>query len=367
MTHMGDEYSLFGNAQQMQGNAGAETRTSFSSGIKKVMCDDLRRDRLEKWCRKHGRKVKFELKDKIALRKWFYTLDADGSGEVNADELHDPMLSTGILRTKHQVFSTLHEICNSSSVDFESFQKAILHGQFADKKKLRTLQGFCENRYGFNVDTLFSMERRKLLYKAIVEEHLAREAEVDSVWLKNNSTYDSKLVELRAIEENQANKVVDLDSYIDELHEALSLNKTQRSAKQAHASENNNNPSRKMKSKMQVTLPELFPKDSIPDTSIIFSIPKGREHDKHGSTCGRPSIQYESMKGTINRNSLSRRVSSPNSNLSNKRLTKLKSTAGTSTLLRRTQTSSYATLKENTGINDVINIFARRQDSMTAL
>ena len=69
----------------------------LNSSIKNAMIDDLRRSRLEKWCRKHGHQVKFELKDKIALRKWFYSLDSDGSGEVNAEELQDPMLSTGTI------------------------------------------------------------------------------------------------------------------------------------------------------------------------------------------------------------------------------------------------------------------------------
>jgi len=69
--------------------------TELSDGIVNAMVDDLRRARLEQWCRKHGCKVKLELKDKIALRKWFYSLDSDNSGEVSAEELHDPMLSTG--------------------------------------------------------------------------------------------------------------------------------------------------------------------------------------------------------------------------------------------------------------------------------
>ena len=67
--------------------------------MKQSHIDDIRQERLEKWCLKHGKKpaVKFLLKDKLALRRWFYSLDTDGSGEVNTDELQHPLLSKGKL------------------------------------------------------------------------------------------------------------------------------------------------------------------------------------------------------------------------------------------------------------------------------
>lgn len=213
----------------------------ISNSMRNAMIDDLRRARLEKWCRKRGRKVKFELKDKIALRKWFYTLDADGSGEVIADELHDPMLSTGILRTKNQVYTTLLSMDTSKSsngVNFDMFQKAIHRGEFADKTKLDILQGFCENQHGFGVDTLFGMERRKLLFKAIVDSNLSRENDVDAIWNRSNSSYEGKLAELRQLEESHAIAVIEQDGYIDELFEALMLNKRQRAHKEAVRQEN---------------------------------------------------------------------------------------------------------------------------------
>jgi hypothetical protein len=44
-------------------------------------------------------------------------LDFDGSGEVNVDELQDPLLSTGILKTRHVAFchmiSTITSQCNA--------------------------------------------------------------------------------------------------------------------------------------------------------------------------------------------------------------------------------------------------------------
>ena len=193
--------------------------------IKNAMLDDLRRSRLEKWCKKHGHQVKFELKDKIALRKWFYSLDSDGSGEVNAEELQDPMLSTGILKTKQQVFNTLQSIDKSkSSIDFDTFSKTIRFGQFADQAKLKKLQSFCENEHGFCVDTLFSIERRRLLFDSIMLENQKRMEEMDNIW-KSNASYESKLSDLRQKEDAQAANRLELDMYVEELQDALQLNK----------------------------------------------------------------------------------------------------------------------------------------------
>lgn len=206
--------------------------TQLSDGIVNAMVDDLRRANLEKWCRKHGCKVKLELKDKIALRKWFYSLDSDNSGEVSAEELHDPMLSTGILKTKQAVFNTIRSIDTSKiAVDFDTFSKSIMHGN-ADQDKLKKLQGFCENEHGFSVDTLFSIERRKLLLNTIMTENQNRHDEVDNIWNKA-APYEVKVQELRQLDDAHKAAVVEHDAYIAELQEALQLNKKDRMLKDA--------------------------------------------------------------------------------------------------------------------------------------
>ena len=68
--------------------------------------EDLRSEGIEQWIKKHGKilKQKFTNFDKRQLRKWFNDMDYDGSGEVQVDELQDPLLSAGILKTREQGF-----------------------------------------------------------------------------------------------------------------------------------------------------------------------------------------------------------------------------------------------------------------------
>ena len=142
----------------------------------------------------------------------------------------------GILKTKQQVFDAIRSIDSSKvDVDFDSFSKAIYNGQFANQDKLRKLQGFCENMYGFHVDTLFSIERRKLLLSTIMDQNLNRRGQVDQVWAKPLS-YEGKMAELRTIEDAHTTSLAENDAYIEELKEALELNKKDRMLKDmAHA------------------------------------------------------------------------------------------------------------------------------------
>jgi hypothetical protein len=73
---------------------------------------DLKQEEIENWCRKHGKKYaqRYTNKDKRMLRHWFKELDTDGSGEVNVEELQDPLLSAGILKTRGQVVRVLSNV-----------------------------------------------------------------------------------------------------------------------------------------------------------------------------------------------------------------------------------------------------------------
>ena len=123
------------------------------------------------------------------------------------------------------MFNTLQAIDKSkSSIDFDTFSKTIRFGQFADQAKLKKLQSFCENEHGFCVDTLFSIERRRLLFDSIMLENQKRMEEMDAIW-KSNLSYESKLAELRQKEDAQAANRIELDMYVEELQDALQLNK----------------------------------------------------------------------------------------------------------------------------------------------
>lgn len=131
------------------------------------------------------------------------------------------------------MFNTIRTIDSSKvAVDFDTFSKSIMHGNAADQDKLKKLQGFCENEHGFSVDTLFSMERRKLLLATIMDENKARHDEVDNIWNKA-VPYEVKVTELRQLDDAHTEAVVEHDAYIAELQEALQLNKKDRMLKDA--------------------------------------------------------------------------------------------------------------------------------------
>jgi hypothetical protein len=79
----------------------------------------------EKWLEKTGRfpKKRWKISQKRALKKWFERLDKDGSGEIDADELADPLLSTGLARTMSEVTDLVKAFDDndSSGIDFQEF------------------------------------------------------------------------------------------------------------------------------------------------------------------------------------------------------------------------------------------------------
>ncbi|KAJ1415200.1 hypothetical protein B484DRAFT_334972, partial [Ochromonadaceae sp. CCMP2298] len=106
--------------------------------------EDLRQETTEQWCALRGKQMmeKHTNKDKRMLRKWFQQLDYDGSGEVNVEELQDPMLSSGILKTREQVVRVLANVDrnNTMGIDFEEFLVALSANKLADQSKLKKLQ-----------------------------------------------------------------------------------------------------------------------------------------------------------------------------------------------------------------------------------
>eukprot|EP01035_Chromulina_nebulosa_P007863 gene7863-10636_t len=100
-------HSAFGEDLEDEEN----DETTISSGVgndeKKVSSDiqekveDLLQEDIEFWLRRHGKQIamKDTNEQRRLLRKWFKELDADGGGSVSVDELQDPLLSTGIMKT----------------------------------------------------------------------------------------------------------------------------------------------------------------------------------------------------------------------------------------------------------------------------
>lgn len=147
--------------------------------------EDLREEEIEWYCRKHGKKAaaKYTNEEKRKLRKWFQELDYDGSGEVSVEELQDPLLSAGILRTREQVVRVLANVDknNTMGIDFDEFLLALNDNKIADAKKLKKLQEMSNNVNGFSMDTQITAERRKTIYKSVVTKCDKRSKQMDAL------------------------------------------------------------------------------------------------------------------------------------------------------------------------------------------
>ncbi|KAL3667510.1 hypothetical protein V7S43_007730 [Phytophthora oleae] len=78
-----------------------------------------------RWLDKHGRNSNLKAtREQLALiRRWFDSLDADGSGEVGLDELEDPLVSVGLAGSRDDVQHLIEEVDvnGTGGVTFEAF------------------------------------------------------------------------------------------------------------------------------------------------------------------------------------------------------------------------------------------------------
>lgn len=88
-----------------------------------------------RWLDRHGKNSQLkELREKMTLmRRWFESLDADGSGEVGLDELEDPLVSVGLARSRDDVQKLIDEVDKDGKgeVTFDQF----LHLMYPKKAK----------------------------------------------------------------------------------------------------------------------------------------------------------------------------------------------------------------------------------------
>ncbi|RYG94989.1 hypothetical protein EON65_56645, partial [archaeon] len=178
--------------------------------------EDIRQESIEHWCKKHGMqpKQKYSNLEKRLLRKWFQALDYDGSGEVNVEELQDPMLSSGILKTREQVVRVLANVDrnNTMGIDFEEFLLALNGNKLADQHKLKKLQQMSADPH-FNIDTLIGIERRKKLTTSILKRCEERQNEIDNLYKKYDKPKLTKRekemfhIERSNLEEQQAKSI----------------------------------------------------------------------------------------------------------------------------------------------------------------
>lgn len=80
---------------------------------------------MEKWLETTGRfpETQWRIKEKRALKLWFDRLDRDHSGEIDVEELADPLLSTGLAKSMSEVKSLIRRMDEdkSNGIGFPEF------------------------------------------------------------------------------------------------------------------------------------------------------------------------------------------------------------------------------------------------------
>lgn len=176
--------------------------------------DDLRQDDMESWCKRRGKSnsKKMTMEDKRVLRKWFLKMDADGSGEVSIEELQDPLLSAGVLKSTAEIKNMLNDVehTEDGEVSFENFLKAVNSSKNCKKDKMKNLQKMSADSM-FSMDTLLSQERRRALLKGIIDDATTRQKEVE-IALQGIADVDGSPVEKKSKGSRKIKGPRDLDS-----------------------------------------------------------------------------------------------------------------------------------------------------------
>lgn len=185
--------------------------------------DDLRRDELEMWFKRHNKKNpgSLTMAEKRNLRKWFLKMDIDGSGEVGADELQDPLLSAGVVKSRKDIESMLKSVEKNedNEVTFDNFLRAVNNSKQCKKDKMKSLQVMSSDQF-FSMDTLLSQERRRMLLKGIVDDAKVRQTKLEASLESDGSQKMSKK-QREQLQREHDDQVSDHNDFVNSLEAVL--------------------------------------------------------------------------------------------------------------------------------------------------
>lgn len=130
------------------------------------------------------------------------------------EELQDPMLSAGLLKTREQVVRVLANVDknNTMGIDFEEFLLALSANKLADPRKLKRLQQMSADP-NFDTDTLITADRRKKLIRSILRRCEERQKAMEKLYKKYDRPNLTKKereqfnIEREKLEETQSKSV----------------------------------------------------------------------------------------------------------------------------------------------------------------
>lgn len=119
-----DGESLLESHHQAARDRAAIRRRRLRALERQQLFEDME-ERKTRWLklRKLNRGFEFSRAQKKELKRWFDFIDADGSGEINVEELQDPLLSTGIARNTAELQALIEAVDTDGSgeIGFDEF------------------------------------------------------------------------------------------------------------------------------------------------------------------------------------------------------------------------------------------------------
>jgi hypothetical protein len=182
---------------------------------------EVQEAQVEKWLEGTGRLTPqmWKIEQRRVLKTWFDLIDRDKSGEIDIDELADPLMSTGIAKTMSEVRDIVQKMDDdgSNSVDFKEFlammkkdetndfsqqqQKYVNERKTRKRKALKTIENPIiqltkrQQNHSLEFNSVLSHSRRKLLMDATMEQCRRREKAHEQIMAWRTELKDLKGVQ----------------------------------------------------------------------------------------------------------------------------------------------------------------------------
>ena len=97
---------------------------------------------MRNWLIKHGKKqyIDFDEEQTADLRKYFNSLDDDGSESITVDELEIPLIALGLADTREQVVKIIDSVDDDGSgeIEFDEFLSIVKNSNVSTADKAVT-------------------------------------------------------------------------------------------------------------------------------------------------------------------------------------------------------------------------------------
>eukprot|EP00753_Platysulcus_tardus_P005218 PLAT13003.1.p1 GENE.PLAT13003.1~~PLAT13003.1.p1 ORF type:complete len:576 (-),score=184.30 PLAT13003.1:111-1778(-) len=151
-------------------------RKKRAKGLQKQLKDMMMEERAwqdRKWLKLRGRqsRMDFTRSERLELKRWFDTLDADGSGEISLEELMDPLLSIGAATSMEDLQKLIQDVDTSGNgeIDFEEFITALQPSGSTSERAKMLLQLQQEyQKTELSMPLLVSSHRRRFLINSLI-------------------------------------------------------------------------------------------------------------------------------------------------------------------------------------------------------